>query len=74
MATRKTDQPEKFEDAFERLDAIVEKLETGEVELEESIALYAEGMKLVEFCGGKLQAAEEKIERLTAAAQKPDGK
>ena len=62
-----TEKPQQFEDAFERLEEIVAKLEGGEVALEESLELYAEGMKLVKFCGKKLTAAEQKIERLNAA-------
>ena len=72
MATKKTDQTKSFEDAFARLDLIVEKLESGDAALEESIALYAEGMNLVQHCSKKLNAAEQKIEKLSAAAQNLD--
>lgn len=65
-------QPEKFEDAFARLSAIVSQLEAGETGLEESLQLYAEGMKLVQFCGLKLTEAEKKIEQLTAEGTPPD--
>lgn len=65
----KTDAPKKFEDAFERLTEIVELLEAGEKGLEESLDLYAEGMKLVQLCGKKLTEAEKKIERLKLSAQ-----
>jgi exodeoxyribonuclease VII small subunit len=58
--------PEKFEEAFDRLEAIVAKLEAGDVALEESLDLYAEGMALVGFCSQKLTVAREKIEQLTA--------
>ena len=61
-----TAQPQRFEDAFTRLNEIVSKLETGETGLEESLQLYAEGMKLVQFCGQKLTEAETKIEQLTS--------
>ena len=64
--------PKKFEDAFERLSEIVELLETGEAGLEESLELYAEGMKLVQICGLKLSEAEKKIEKLKDAAVLPD--
>ncbi len=64
--------PAKFEDAFERLSEIVELLETGEAGLEESLDLYAEGMKLVQLCGQKLTEAEKKIEKLKADASIPD--
>jgi exodeoxyribonuclease VII small subunit len=56
---------EKFEEAFARLSEIVAKLESGETALEESLDLYAEGMKLVKLCGQKLTEAEKKIEQLT---------
>jgi exodeoxyribonuclease VII small subunit len=65
----KQDAPKKFEDAFERLTEIVELLEAGEKGLEESLDLYAEGMKLVQLCGKKLTEAEKKIERLKLSAQ-----
>lgn len=70
-----TTKPQRFEDSFSRLEEIVEKLESGEAALEESLDLYAEGMKLVRFCGKKLGAAEQKIERLNAAmaAEDDDG-
>jgi exodeoxyribonuclease VII small subunit len=64
----KKDEPRKFEDAFERLTEIVELLEAGEKGLEESLDLYAEGMKLVQLCGKKLTEAEKKIERLKLSA------
>ncbi|HUU46990.1 MAG TPA: exodeoxyribonuclease VII small subunit [Acidobacteriota bacterium] len=62
-----TEKAQQFEDAFARLEEIVAKLEGGEVALEESLDLYAEGMKLVKLCGKKLTSAEQKIERLNAA-------
>ena len=64
-------QPKKFEEAFERLSEIVDQLETGEAGLEESLKLYAEGMKLAQLCGKKLTEAEARIEELTAEARLP---
>jgi exodeoxyribonuclease VII small subunit len=66
MADKKTKAPEKFEEAFERLEEIVSKLESGDVALEESLDLYTEGMTLVKFCNQKLTVAREKIEKLSA--------
>ncbi len=60
------DAPQKFEDAFARLTEIVSRLEAGETGLEESLALYAEGMTLAQFCGQKLTEAEKKIEQLAS--------
>ena len=62
-----TAQPQKFEEAFARLNEIVRQLEAGETGLEESLQLYAEGMTLAGLCGLKLSEAEKKIEQLTSA-------
>ena len=53
-----------FEQAMKRLEAIVKRLEEGDVPLEESIALYEEGMKLGALCNSILKEAEARIERL----------
>lgn len=73
MADKKTKAPEKFEEAFERLEEIVAKLESGEVALEESLDLYTEGMTLVKFCNQKLTVAREKIEKLSAKDEADSG-
>jgi exodeoxyribonuclease VII small subunit len=72
MADKKTKAPEKFEEAFERLEEIVAKLESGDVALEESLDLYTEGMTLVKFCNQKLTVAREKIEKLSAKDSEED--
>jgi len=69
MAEKKPNPPERFEEAFERLEEIVSKLESGDVALEESLGLYTEGMTLVKFCNDKLSVAREKIEKLTAEGE-----
>lgn len=53
-----------FEAAMERLESVVDKLETGEVPLEEAIALFQEGMELSRVCNQKLTDVEQKIEML----------
>jgi exodeoxyribonuclease VII small subunit len=53
-----------FEDALERLETIVEELESGSLTLEESIARYEEGMKLSKRLTSTLDEAEKRIERL----------
>ena len=60
-----------FEDAFARLSEIVEQLEAGEAGLEESLELYAEGMKLAQFCGERLSEAEKKIQKLSEKLKVP---
>lgn len=56
----------KFERAIKRLETIVEQLEDGQLDLEKSLKLFEEGIKLARFCAEKLQEAEQKIEMLTA--------
>lgn len=53
-----------FEQALEKLEAIVAQIESGDVSLEESIEKYAEGIELVKRCRGILDAAERKIQLL----------
>lgn len=57
-----------FEEALRELEATVGKLETGEATLEESIALYERGAALRAHCETRLRAAEERVEKITLAA------
>jgi exodeoxyribonuclease VII small subunit len=56
-----------FEAAMAELEAVVRKLESGQVALEESIALYERGAALRTHCDARLRAAEERIEMIRAA-------
>ncbi|TJZ92538.1 exodeoxyribonuclease VII small subunit [Paracoccus gahaiensis] len=63
-----------FEEAMRELEATVGKLETGEATLEESIALYERGAALRKHCEDRLRAAEERVEKITLAANgQPSG-
>ena len=63
-----------FEDALKRLEAIVAQLESGEVPLDRSIALYAEGDKLRAHCEERLKAAQARIDQIVLGADgKPAG-
>ena len=53
-----------FEDAAEKLEAIVEAMESEELPLEKLLVQYEEGTKLVKVCESKLQAAEKRISQL----------
>ena len=55
----------KFEKALERLEKIVEELETGNIPLEDALKKYEEGVKLSRACTEKLTQAEKKIQILT---------
>lgn len=56
-----------FERALKELEAIVGRLERGDVELEESINIYERGEALKEHCDRLLKQAEAKVEKLTFA-------
>jgi len=63
-----------FERALKELEAIVGRLERGDVELEESIAIHERGKALEEHCDKLLKAAEAKVEKLTFDAEgRPSG-
>ncbi len=56
-----------FEAALAQLEDIVDKLERGDVPLEESIAMYERGNHLKSHCEAKLQAAQTRIEKVIPA-------
>jgi exodeoxyribonuclease VII small subunit len=59
-----------FEDALKALEDVVRRLETGEVPLDDSIALYERGELLRKHCQARLDAAQARIEKIVAG---PDG-
>lgn len=56
-----------FEEALARLEAIVQQLERGDVPLEKSIDLYAEGDRLRAQCQKRLEAAQARIEQIVTS-------
>jgi exodeoxyribonuclease VII small subunit len=58
-----------FESMMERLEELVEKLEGGNLSLEDSIKSFEEGMALVKGCSAVLQEAEQRIQKLTRDAE-----
>jgi exodeoxyribonuclease VII small subunit len=66
MPTAKKPEPgQNFESALDRLEEIVEQMESGKMMLEELIVRYEEGMKLVKVCQERLASAEQRIEIIT---------
>ena len=59
----------KFEEALKRLEEIVEKLETGQIALDDSIKVFEEGNELVKLCLNKLNKAEQKIKQISADSE-----
>jgi exodeoxyribonuclease VII small subunit len=54
-----------FEAAIAELEAVVKKLEEGDLALEQSLALYERGVQLSRYCHARLEEAERRIEILT---------
>ena len=63
----------KFEEKIKQLEEIVEKLESGEVSLEESIELFKKGTKLSLECKKTLDEAQIEINSLTSEGNENDG-
>jgi len=58
-----------FEEALNQLETLADQIERGEIGLEESIARYEQGMKLIAHCRSILTRAEQRIEKLQPAAE-----
>lgn len=61
MAKKKSDQ---FEEALKKLQDIVEKLEKGDLPLEEAMQCFSEGIRLAQSCHQKLEEAENQVQVL----------
>ncbi|KMP10904.1 exodeoxyribonuclease VII small subunit [Candidatus Nitromaritima sp. SCGC AAA799-A02] len=59
----------KFEKAMGRLEKIVEELERGDLDIDKSLEIFEEGIKMSRVCSKKLNEAEAKIEKLTKGKQ-----
>ena len=53
-----------FEEALEKLSTLVEKMESGDLSLEESLKVFEEGIKLSKDCQNALSDAEKKVQAL----------
>ena len=60
-----------FETALKELEVIVARLEQGEVDLEDSIALYERGQALKNHCESKLKSAESRLEKIIQGVAGP---
>lgn len=66
MATKKLT----FEQSIQRLDEIVRHLESGDMPLSDSLALFEEGTGLIAACTGMLDEAEQKVVKLKKGADR----
>lgn len=73
MAETKIKQVDKmtFEEALKELEGIVQKLEAGDVDLEQSIAIYERGAALKAHCESRLKSAELKVEQIVQGTNGP---
>ncbi len=71
---KNADEAMDFETALERLEKIVEELESGQLGLEESLEKFGEAMRLSAYCEKKLREAEAKVQEYVAAAEQAAGK
>ena len=55
----------KFEKAMTRLENIVDELERGDLDIDKSLEIFEEGIKMSRLCSKKLNEAEAKIQKLT---------
>jgi exodeoxyribonuclease VII small subunit len=60
-----------FEQALERLESVVERLEDGDLDLEKSLSAFEEGVRLVKLCSGRLDAARVRIRQLEEGSDGP---
>lgn len=63
--------PASFEQALDELDALVRRMESGELTLDESIAAYRRGAELARYCQARLSQAEQDIKQLEGDLLKP---
>ena len=60
----KKEKNQTFEDALSRLETLVEKMESGDGTLDQSLEWFEEGMNLIESCRQELESAEQKVKEL----------
>lgn len=66
MAKKKSDQ---FEEALKKLQAIVERMERGDLPLDEAMESFSEGIRLARICHQRLEEAERKVQMLLKEQQ-----
>ena len=64
-------QDETFEALYERLQVLTDRLEAGELSLDQSVVLYEEGVELARRCQQLLSDVEQRIERLRESFEQP---
>lgn len=55
----------KFETAYKKLESIVDQLESGDLELDQALKLYEEGIRHSRLCAKKLETAQKRVQKLS---------
>ena len=63
---------ENLEEIFSALDGVIERLEGGDISLEDSFALYNQGMTMLKQCNDKIDTVEKKIKVLDENGKEQD--
>ena len=63
--------PERYEDALAELDRLVQRMESGQLPLDELLSGYRRGAELLAYCRERLQAVEEQVKVLEDGQLKP---
>lgn len=61
-----------FEQSLSQLESLVDRLESGQLGLDESLKLYEQGMGLAQHCQGMLEQAQQKVDVLKSQHQPPE--
>ena len=62
--TEKTEKLPDFEEALKELEALVEQLESGDLNLDQSLKQFQRGIELTRHCQGVLEQAQQTVEQL----------
>lgn len=64
-------EPSSYEQAAAELETLVQRLESGQMSLDDTLKAYARGAELLRYCRAKLQAVEQQVQILDGAELKP---
>jgi len=62
--TKGTDENLQFEEAIEKLESIIERIESEQIPLEELLKDYEEGTKLLKLCRNRIDGARQKVDKI----------
>lgn len=69
MSGKKKDETPSLEEAFSQMEEIIEKMESQDISLDESFALYQQGMEMLKSCNAMLDTVEKKMQILNAEGE-----